>query len=46
MESGIGGYFRVRFPANWPMELRYDFDWQELKSEADPFQNIEYSKIA
>ena len=46
MESGIGGYFRVRFPANWPMELRYDFDWQKLKSEADPFQNIDYSKIA
>lgn len=46
MESGIGGYFRVRFPVNWPMELRYDFDWQKLKNESDPFQNIDYSKIA
>jgi len=45
MESGIGGFFRVRFPANWPTELRYDFDWQELKNEADPFQNIDYSQI-
>jgi hypothetical protein len=46
MESGIGGYFRVRFPAKWPNELRYDFDGQKLKSEADPFRNIDYSKIA
>jgi len=46
MESGIGGYFRVRFPANWPNDLRYEFDWQKLKSEPDPFQTIEYSKIA
>jgi hypothetical protein len=45
MESGIGGFFRVRFPANWPNELRYDFNWQTLMNEADPFQNIDYSKI-
>jgi hypothetical protein len=45
MESGIGGYFRVRFPANWPHDLRYDFDWQKLKSEQDPFRTIDYSKI-
>ena len=45
LESGIGGYFRVKFPDNWPKELRYDFNWQELKHEADPFQNIDYSKI-
>jgi hypothetical protein len=46
MESGIGGFFRVRFPANWAPELRYDFDWQNLKNDADPFQNIDYSQIA
>ncbi len=46
IESGIGGYFRVRFPANWPTDLRYDVDWQKLKSESDPFQTIDYSKIA
>ena len=45
MESGIGGYFRVRFPANWPSELRYDFDWETLKSEPDPFRTIAYSRI-
>jgi hypothetical protein len=45
MESGIGGFFRVKFPDQWPMELRYDFDWQALKEEADPFQTIDYSEI-
>jgi len=45
-ESGIGGYFRVRFPINWLMELRYDFDWQSLKDDPDPFQTIDYSIIA
>ncbi len=45
MESGIGGYFRVRFPADLPADLRYDFDWRELKNEPDPFQTIDYSSI-
>lgn len=45
MESGIGGYFRVRFPDNWPDELKYDFTWQKLESEPDPFQLIDYSKL-
>ncbi len=45
MESGIGGYFRVEFPTNWPPELRYDFDWGQLQSNADPFETIDYSTI-
>jgi len=46
MESGIGGYFRVKFPDDLPQELRYEFDWQKLMNEPDPFQTIDYSKIA
>ena len=46
MESGIGSFFRVRFPENWPPELRYDFDWQTLRNEDDPFQTIDYESIA
>jgi len=45
MESGIGGYFRVRFPTNWQPDLQYDFNWQLLKGEDDPFQSIDYSQI-
>ena len=44
-ESGIGGYFRVKFPQNWPPDLRYEFSWQELENDPDPFQAIDYSKI-
>ena len=43
--SGIGGYFRVRFPNDFPPDMRYDFDWQELQKEPDPFQNFDYSSI-
>ncbi len=44
MESGIGGYFRVRFP-NFPPAMRYDFEWQCLKGEVDPFQEFDYSTV-
>lgn len=44
-ESGIGNYFRVKFPADWPDAEKYDFNWQTLKDEPDPFETIDYSKI-
>ena len=43
MKSGIGGYFRVRYPNDWPNELKYDFDWQSLQNEQDPFDKFDYS---
>ncbi len=46
MEVGIGGYFKVKFPADFPEELRYDFDWKELQKEPDPFQVFDYTKSA
>lgn len=46
MESGIGGYFRVRFPLSWPEDLRYNFDWQKLQNQQDPFRTIDYSRSA
>ena len=39
-------YFRVKFPDDWPVEMRYEFDWQKLKDESDPYYLIDYSKIA
>jgi hypothetical protein len=42
MESGIGNYFRVRFPDDWPDEDRYVFNWTTLKDEADPSETIDY----
>jgi len=44
MESSIGGYFRIRYPADWPMDQRYDFNWQKMQMEPDPFQEFDYTK--
>lgn len=46
MESGIGEYFRIGFPKNWPHELRYDFNWEALRNDVDPFQCIDYTQIS
>lgn len=42
-ESAIGDYFRITFPDDWPEEERYDFDWEQLKNEDDPFQQFPYT---
>ncbi len=39
-ESAIGGYFHVKFPAAWPTADRYNFNWQSLSQNADPFQTL------
>jgi len=44
-ESGIGSFFRVKFPSNWPMEQRYEFNWQELEDEEDPFITFDYTRV-
>jgi hypothetical protein len=42
MESAIGGYFRIKFPINWPKRERHDFNWQSLESDPNPFQSYPY----
>jgi len=44
-DSGIGDFFRVKFPDDFPQTDRYEFDWQQLENETDPFQTIDYSAI-
>lgn len=46
MKSAIGGYFRVGFPADWPVAERYDFDWSELKKLEDPFSEFDHAACA
>jgi hypothetical protein len=41
-EVAIGKYFEIRFPDDWPPNERYEFDWQKLKDEADPFQPLQF----
>ncbi len=42
MDDAIGGYFRLKLPDSWIEAERYDFDWQRLRAEPDPFQNFPY----
>lgn len=46
MESAIGGYFRVQFPSDWEDNELYDFEWETLKNEDNPFQLYDYTQIA
>lgn len=39
-EVAIGGYFVVCFPSDWPEEDRYGFDWNNLKHERSPFDDL------
>jgi hypothetical protein len=41
-EFGIGGYLRIKFPDDWPEEDRYEFNWQDLENEEDPFGQYQY----
>jgi hypothetical protein len=45
LEDSIGDFFRVRYPNDWPKELCYEFNWQQLRNQTDPFQTFDYSKI-
>jgi hypothetical protein len=37
-EVAIGNYFLVLFPSDWPDADRYEFDWNKLQRDVDPFQ--------
>jgi hypothetical protein len=41
-EFATGSYFLVKFPDDWPMNERYAFDWQSLKSDPEPIQAFRY----
>jgi len=41
-QLGIGLYFQVHFPDDWPEAEKYDFNWHQLENEPDPFQNITF----
>jgi hypothetical protein len=36
-ETAIGNYFRIKYP-DWPAEERYEFKWEELQNDPEPFQ--------
>ena len=44
-ESGIGGYFMVKFPNDWNESERYNFLWKDLKIEEDRLQKFDYDNL-
>lgn len=43
-DIAIGGLFRVKFPNDWGDES-YDFDWNVLKGEKEPFAKFDYDAV-
>src|SRR5205823_2220659 len=41
----LGGFFHIEFPNDWSDDEKYDFDWNDLKKEANRFQRIDYDHI-
>jgi hypothetical protein len=41
-ETAVGKYFRVKYPDDWPINERYDFKWETIKSDSDPFQSLTF----
>jgi len=41
-DVAIGDYFHIKFPNDWLAAEQYDFDWQTLRNDAAPFQNLTF----
>lgn len=41
-ELGIGNFFQLRFPKDWPEDEKYDFDWETLKDKEEPFESLKF----
>ena len=44
-ESGIGSSCKSASRRGSLLDERYDFDWEKLRHEADPFQNFDYAAL-
>lgn len=42
---GIGGYLTVNFPTTWTEDEQYDFNWSELRTEAERFERIDFDNL-
>lgn len=41
-KPALGGTFRIDHPKDWCNDEYYDFDWNDLKDQDEPFQNFNY----
>jgi hypothetical protein len=40
-ETAIGNYLRIKYP-DWPADERYEFKWEALQNDPDPFQSLKF----
>jgi hypothetical protein len=45
MTSSIGGFFRIKYPTDWAVKERYDFDWKSLSQKSEPFADFDYNQL-
>lgn len=41
-DTGLDGYFLIKYPDDWPVDERYDFDVDEILEDIHPFQQYAY----
>jgi len=42
-EDSSGKLFRIKYPDNIPVKLRYAFSWEALDGDSDPFQDFPFT---
>lgn len=43
LELAIGAPFRIKFPGNWAEEEKYDFKWNDIKDQANPYNSLSFT---
>jgi hypothetical protein len=41
--STIGTPFRIKFPDNWTEDEKYDFKWNDIKTQSDPYESLTFN---
>jgi hypothetical protein len=41
-ETAIGKYLRVKYPADWPVNERYELEWKKIENDPEPFQSLQF----
>lgn len=45
MKTGIGDFFRVKYPTDWTDDEKYNFIWSNLKNIENPISQIDFDQI-
>jgi hypothetical protein len=40
--TAVGKYFRIKYPADWPENERYEFKWEQIRNDPEPFKSLPF----